>query len=142
MKGEKMAKKWIDIQVSKELYSKMCEGKETCPVQVNSTPKKEQTPKKYVPYLEVIMTGKKSEKRFENFKKVRFPALCIYGWNKEYLGVINCAYIDEEITYELHDITEQHNRINRQSGFVSLEEMHEHYNIQEIVKAKIIVKRG
>ncbi len=140
MKKEK--EKWVDIQVSRELYNKMNRN-ETCAVLVNPTkPKKKDTP-----YLEIIMTGKKPEKRFENFKKVKFPTLCIYGWNKEYLGVINCACIDRneanrDVTYELHDISKQHNLINRMSGFKSLEEMDTRYNIREIVKAKIIVKRG
>jgi len=140
-----MAKKWIDIQVSEELYKKMRKDEtlDYCNSITLAKPKKPvKSVVKSTPYIEIIMTGKKPEGRFENFKKVRFPAFCIYGWNKEYLGIINCAYIDCEVTFELHDITEQHNLINRCSGFKSLEEMHKLYNIREIVKAKIIVKRG
>lgn len=135
-----MAKeKWIDIQVSKGLYKKMQAGEigevELVPPKVEKL--------KDVPYLEVIITGKPSEKRFENFDKVKFPALCIYGWNKEQLGVINMCYLGgDNPTYELHRIDKQYNGINRESGFDSLEEMHELYNIKEIVKAKIIAKRG
>lgn len=135
-----MAKeKWIDVQVSKPLYDKMCSG-ETAEVEMVSPKKKKEC--KEIPYLEVIRTGKAPEKKFENFKKVKFPTLCIYGRSAEQIGVINCALVDEDVVYELHDITKQHHGINRQSHFDSLEEMDEMYNIREIVKAKIIIIRG
>ena len=133
-----MSKKWIDVQVSQVVLDDMKERYEAIPPKVKKT-------KKDVPYLEIITTGKESEGWYENFNKVQFPAFCIYGWNKENLGVINMAFLGSENgkpTYELHDITQQHAGINRQSGFDSLKEMHELYNIREIVKIKIIVKRG
>ena len=135
-------KGWKDIQVSQRLYDEITDRI----TQGARLPKvKKENTKKDVPYLEVIVTGNPSKKRFENLERVKFPAFCIYGWNKEYVGVINMAFLGTESgdpTYELHDITQQHNGINRQSGFSSLKEMHELYNIREIVKAKIIIKRG
>ena len=131
--------KWIGIQVSKKLFDKLRAGKIEG---VEEELEKVKKPKKIVPYLEVIVTGKPTEKRFENFKKVKFPTFCIYGWGVEHVGVINMGNPKGDLTYELHDITHQHEGINRQSGFESLEKMHEVYNIREIVKAKVIIMRG
>ena len=133
-----MKNKWIDVQVSQIVFDDMCERYNAIP------PKKKKKEGEYssLPYLEVIITGKEAKNKFEDFSKVMFPALCLYGWSEtKRLGCINCAFINEEIAYELHDMDEQHDEINRQSGFESLEKLNECYNI-EIVKAKIIAKRG
>ena len=133
-----MDKKWIDIKVERELYEKVVGDL----VNAKKRTKKSIAGYKNLPYLEVIVTGEAPEKKYEDFAKVEFPALCLYGWGGEkVLGCINCAYINEELTYELHDMSKQHDEINRQSGFSSLEALNGRYNI-EIVKAKIIAKRG
>ena len=134
-----MPYKWIDVQVTNAVFKDMQKRYQEIP----EKKAKEKKGKKDMPYLKIVITGKEPEKRFENFKKVKFPAFCIYGWHREKVGIINSAYLGgDDTVYELHDITEQHEGINRQSDFRSLKEMHKHYNIREIVRAKVILKRG
>ena len=133
-----MVQKWINVQVSQKVLDDMKERYEETP------PKEKKEKGKYasLPYLEVVITGEAPEKKYENFDRVMFPALCLYGWGKQkQLGCINCAFINQEIVYELHDMSQQHGDINREYGYASLVKMNECHNI-EIVKAKIIAKRG
>jgi hypothetical protein len=99
------------------------------------------------PYLQVILTGKSTKPKHENWEKVQFPAYCLfsYPWDRInhcptlYVGVINMAWIDGNMC-ELHRADKQYVGLSRVEGHRSLKDLMEKYDI-EILKAKLILKR-
>ena len=96
------------------------------------------------PYLQVILTGKSTKPKHENWEKVQFPAYCLFSYpfdrNLFFVGQINAAWINERNMYELHKMDKQYFAINRVEGNISLKDLMEKYDI-EILKAKLILKR-
>ena len=136
MKEYDLGKALLDAIVNGfgEVLDRMTEAK---------TPKKKKQKRTYddTPYLEVIMTGEQGKSWHENPKKVKFPSFCLFGRLRPRLGYISCAFIGNEVAYELHDCSQQFNGINRCTAYKNVKDLMENNSV-EIVKVKIIAKRG
>jgi hypothetical protein len=95
---------------------------------------------KPTPYVQVVITGEPTKEHKENFSKVRFPAVCLYGPNFNKGGFIVKSFDSVRGTeYSLYDLEQQHewSRLMKAGSLLHL------YNRVpfSIEKAKIIIKR-
>jgi len=107
---------------------------------INKTLKVKKRTSDETPYLEIIYTRK--ECSHENPEKVKFPAFCMFTFSGEKkLGAINTYSKNGKQMYSLFDFSQQWSICNRMTECDNLKVLMDAWKIQ-IVKAKIIIKRG